>query len=294
MTPEPRGSRLADAAGIYSMVAVDQRESLRAMLREGTQHPVADRELSEFKVDVARVLSPRASGILIDVDYGLDPIVDAGALAPTCPVIVAVDRITYSPEGATLSTAVRPELLSRSWAPEIAGLKLLLLWTPEGWIGCSSDDVRDYIEACADAGVDSVLEVVVRGADAQVAAPEVQAALLVEAARDLNSYRPTLYKTEVPFRAEASSAQVTATSARITEAMDCPWVVLSSGVPAERFPLAVRDTRAGGARGFLAGRAIWGAAARSAAAERDRLLTGPAMMALDTLVDAAHTGAAAR
>jgi sulfofructosephosphate aldolase len=282
-------SRLADPTGIYSMVAVDQRESLRAMLAQTSDRPVTDQQLSDFKVDVARVLSPYATGMLIDLDYGLEPIVDAGVLAPTCPVIAAVDKITYDAAGITLTTAVRHELLNRSWSDQVAGLKLLLLWSPSGWIGCSSQDVRDYIDASREAGLDSVLEVVVRDADGGAPSSEDQAGLLIDAARDLAAYAPTLYKTEVPFRGEVESARVTEVSNRITEIMDCPWVILSSGVAPEKFATAVIDTRAGGARGFLAGRAIWGSAARAPHTDREKLLETGAVGALGALVNAAHS-----
>jgi sulfofructosephosphate aldolase len=36
-----------------------------------------------------------------------------------------------------------------------------------------------------------------------------------------------------------------------------PWVVLSQGVPQDEFPAAVETACRGGARGFLAGRALW-------------------------------------
>jgi sulfofructosephosphate aldolase len=50
---------------------------------------------------------------------------------------------------------------------------------------------------------------------------------------------------------------ITAVAARVTAVLDCPWVVLSSGVTADDFPAAVQACEAGGADGFLAGRAIW-------------------------------------
>ena len=36
-----------------------------------------------------------------------------------------------------------------------------------------------------------------------------------------------------------------------------PWVILSSGVAPDLFPRAVRAAMQSGARGFLAGRAVW-------------------------------------
>jgi sulfofructosephosphate aldolase len=43
----------------------------------------------------------------------------------------------------------------------------------------------------------------------------------------------------------------------ITAVLPVPLVVLSQGVPFDEFPQAVEDACKGGARGFLAGRALW-------------------------------------
>ena len=46
-------------------------------------------------------------------------------------------------------------------------------------------------------------------------------------------------------------------SARLTRTIQSPWVVLSSGVSPDDFPLAVEWACREGASGFLAGRAVW-------------------------------------
>ena len=89
---------LARANGTFAMLAIDQRESLRTLL-VAAGHGAADADLSAFKVAVARYLSPAASGMLVDRDYGLGAIVAADAVAPTCGLIVAVDRFTQAPGG---------------------------------------------------------------------------------------------------------------------------------------------------------------------------------------------------
>jgi sulfofructosephosphate aldolase len=50
---------------------------------------------------------------------------------------------------------------------------------------------------------------------------------------------------------------VVARCREITAVLPVPWVVLSQGVPFDEFPQAVEDACKGGARGFLAGRALW-------------------------------------
>jgi sulfofructosephosphate aldolase len=249
--------RMQDADGLYSMVAVDQRDSLRTMLAQSGSVPVTDDQMREFKVKVARALSPVASALLVDTDLALQPILDADALAEGCDLIVAVDAISYTPQGVAQATALRKDLLGEAWDERVAGLKFLLLWTPGQWLGCHQAEVQQFIDEAARAGVDSVLEVIVREADGSPPSPGRQAQLLVEAAKQTAPLGATLYKTEVPYRNQASSEDVTQASALITDSVTCPWVVLSSGVPGGQFPQAVQRTARGGAKGFLAGRAVW-------------------------------------
>jgi sulfofructosephosphate aldolase len=75
---------------------------------------------------------------------------------------------------------------------------------------------------------------------------------ILAAARELGATRPSLYKAQAPRKGD-----VVARCREITDALPVPWVVLSQGVPRDEFPQAVEDACKGGARGFLAGRALW-------------------------------------
>ena len=90
------------------MLALDQRESLRTMLagHAGAGETVPDGALTRFKVDAARILSPFASAVLLDVPFGLRPVLDAGALAPGSGLIVAADRLEQPPGGIVEDTAL--------------------------------------------------------------------------------------------------------------------------------------------------------------------------------------------
>ncbi|HEU5203476.1 MAG TPA: hypothetical protein VFU17_04210, partial [Candidatus Limnocylindrales bacterium] len=104
--PPDTGSGLAALArpsGAFAMVALDQRESLRTMLGGET---IADQALTTFKVDAARALTPHASAVLLDVAFGLGPVLEAGVLAGGCGLIVAADRLDQPPGGIVEDTAL--------------------------------------------------------------------------------------------------------------------------------------------------------------------------------------------
>jgi sulfofructosephosphate aldolase len=118
-------------------------------------------------------------------------------------------------------------------------------------------EIQQFVDEGLAAGVESVLEVIVRETDGSSPTPERQAELIVAAAQDLADFGATLYKAEVPFRNLASAEEVTRVSRELSAVIHSPWVVLSGGVKADDFAAAVEHTAAGGAEGFLAGRAVW-------------------------------------
>ena len=218
--------------GTYAMVAMDQRESLRTMFREHG-HDDSDERVRLFKTAVARELAPHASGFLIEPDFVADvrPLVPRG-------LIMAVDLLDQERGGIVEDT----QLDEIDELPDgVVALKLLVIWRDD-------DRRRERIEMCERFvalaqrhGVLSVLEPVVRE-DHQI----------LDAARELGATRPSLYKAQAP-----RAGDVVARCREITEALPVPWVVLSQGVPRDEFPQAVENACKGGARGFLAGRALW-------------------------------------
>jgi len=220
------------ANGTYAMVAMDQRESLRTMFREHG-HDDSDERVRLFKTAVARELAPHASGFLIEPDFVADvrPLVPRG-------LIMAVDLLEQERGGIVEDT----QLGEIDDVPDgVVALKLLVIWRDD-------DRRRERIEMCERFvalaqrhGVLSVLEPVVRE-DHQI----------LDAARELGATRPSLYKAQAP-----RAGDVVARCREITNALPVPWVVLSQGVPRDEFPQAVENACKGGARGFLAGRALW-------------------------------------
>ena len=220
------------ANSTYAMVAMDQRESLRTMFREHG-HDDSDERVRLFKTAVARELAPHASGFLIEPDFVADvrPLVPRG-------LIMAVDLLEQERGGIVEDT----QLDEIDDVPDgVVALKLLVIWRDD-------DRRRERIEMCERFvalaqrhGVLSVLEPVVRE-DHQI----------LDAARELGATRPSLYKCQAPRQGD-----VVARCREITAVLPVPWVVLSQGVPFDEFPQAVEAACKGGARGFLAGRALW-------------------------------------
>lgn len=121
---------VADERGIIAAAAMDQRGSLKKAIGKAKGGEATDAELIEFKVVGTRFLTPHASAILMDPEYGLDAI---KVKAPNAGVLLAYEKTGYD-----ASVAGRlPDLLS-SWsvarlvAAGADAIKILLYYSPDG------------------------------------------------------------------------------------------------------------------------------------------------------------------
>ena len=250
-------TKLARTSGALAMVAVDQREALRGMFAAHQSTPVPDSQLTQFKVDVARELSPYASALLVDQEFGIDPIIDQKALKNSCGLIAAADLLVGPPGGAATDTAVDPDVDAiRMRDIGSVGLKFLVLWRNDESPDVRARLVEDFNKLCMISGLPSIIEIIVKPPTDSSKSFNREEELIV-AAKEAAAWKPDLYKAEVPFHGEGDLSAITKNAERISEAIGSPWVVLSNGVKQPFFNEAVKACAMGGASGFLAGRAVW-------------------------------------
>src|ERR1035437_2710991 len=258
MTLERQLTSVVTPEGGFAIVALDQRESLREMFPpKAGGDLVDDAALRAFKASAAKILTPHASGVLLDRPYAVTNAAPPTMIADGCGLILAADKL-HSVRGAgvlssSLDTDVNLDFIRATGA---AAIKLLVIWRR----GIDHDRVRlveRFLELAEAAGVASFIEGIVRPALGEEwrSAAERHAAI-IEAATDL-SRGAGVYKAEVPGYVRGDLSRVREHAKSLTEVVDGPWVVLSSGVYEPDFADAVTESCAGGARGFLAGRAIW-------------------------------------
>jgi sulfofructosephosphate aldolase len=250
-------TKLARPSGALAMVAVDQREALRGMFAAHQSAPVPDSQLTKFKVDVARELSPFASALLVDQEFGIDAIVKEEALKGNCGLIAAADLLVGPPGGAATDTAVDPDVDPiRMRDINSVGLKFLVLWKNDESPEDRAKLVSEFNKLCQVSGLPSIIEIIVKPPTDTSRSFNREEELII-AAREAATWKPDLYKAEVPFHGEGDHSLITKNAERISEAIGSPWVVLSNGVKQPFFNDAVKACAIGGASGFLAGRAVW-------------------------------------
>ena len=120
---------VADEKGVIAALAIDQRGSLQKAIGKVKGSPASDAELSEFKSLVSEVLTPYASAILLDPEFGLQAV---GHRAPSAGVLLAYEKTGYD---ATVKGRL-PDLLPE-WSVRrlmLAGadvIKILLYYDPD-------------------------------------------------------------------------------------------------------------------------------------------------------------------
>ena len=287
-TPTSRRYGLADVArpsGGFAMLAVDQREAMRAMFAEHQSAPVTDQQLTDFKVAATRVLTPFASAVLVDKQFAFDAVVEADVVAPTCGLIAAADHfVAGNGEFVTaveIDHDVDPAAVREQGA---VAMKLLVIHRPDEAASGRIEMVEEFVDRCRAAGLVSIIEPVAKAPRAGGAWDAE--ACIIEAAQELGSLGADLYKAEVPYKGQGTEEQIRRACAQITEAVSSPWVVLSSGVPADLFPRSVELACREGASGFLAGRAVWASVIGSDDVERDlHEISIPRLQRLGQIVD---------
>ncbi len=262
-SPVSRLDAVATPDGRLAILAIDQRGTLRSML-QATAMPSTDADLSAFKVELVAALSPYASGVLLDNEYGTGPVNEVHALAEGTGLLVSSELSPGPKHGSEPVNVYIPER-GPAWIAEQGGaaLKFLVRWRPDRPVVFGTRDltaetmeaVAAAIAACRSAGMPAVIEPLIsKLPDEGSLASDYLADLVVESARRLATLQPDLLKLEWPGDA-ARCETITADLGAV------PWALLSAGVEFEQFCDRVVTALDAGAVGFIAGRAIWGEAA---------------------------------
>ncbi len=273
---------LSNEAGVIAAAAMDQRGSLTkgiAAAKGIPQDQVTDQQMEEFKTAVTRILTPHATAILLDPEWGLPA---AAARSANAGLLLAYEKTGYE---ATDKHRM-PDLLPHLSAKRIVDMgadavKILLYYTPY-----SPADVNDikhaFIERigaeCAAFDIPFFLEFVgydengadEKGLEYAKKKPSVVKGAMVEFSKP--QYQVDVLKVEVPINpayvegSRAFKGQVAYTRAQALDLFrECadeaskPFIYLSAGVTNEIFIENLEFAAASGTdySGVLCGRATW-------------------------------------
>ncbi len=268
-------SKPSSVSPLYG-VAVDQGSGLKAAIAEARGADAQDSDLFTFKKAVVECLSPEASMLLVDAQYGRDllPHYD-----PACEKLLAYEADVYRINTPERITALPDNLTIADYAGlGVRRLKFFLYYGPRSAGETNAKKqalVRDLGQQCADHGIEFLFEPIVYHDDIEDAASyafaKLKPELVMEATREFAdpAYRIDVLKVEIPVNLAYVTGFGTSEFSR-DEALEAfryaaavantgPIVYLSAGVSVEWFEESLRLARKAGveAAGFMCGRAIW-------------------------------------
>jgi len=279
---QKRMQALANDRGVIAAAAMDQRGSLQKSLAAGRGVDVKEitpAMMSEFKVAVSKVLTPHASAILLDPEFGLEA---AKARSSNAGLLLAYELSGYD----NTRPGRLPDLLPHVSAKRIVdwgadAVKILIYYTP--YEDAHINDVKHaFIERigaeCETLEIPFFLEFVgydpkggdEKGLEYAKAKPEIVKRSMEEFSKP--QYRVDVLKVEVPVNAEyveGSSVYKGQKAYTRDEALkhfrdaaaiaSKPFIYLSAGVGNAQFTESLK--MASEARtdysGVLCGRATW-------------------------------------
>jgi tagatose 1,6-diphosphate aldolase len=272
---------VSDSRGVIAAAAMDQRGSLRSAIAKDKgidKKAVTQEMMEEFKVAVTRVLTPHASAILLDPEYGLPA---ARQRAKNAGLLLAYENSGYD----NTRPGRLPDLLDHYSVRRLVAdgadcIKILLYYTPfdpqdindrkQAWVErigseCIASDVPFFLELVAyEEGVDE------KGPAFAKKKPDAVTRSMEEFSKP--QYAVDVLKVEVP----VNMAFVKGTAAckgesvytrdeakehfrKSAAAAKKPFIYLSAGVSNETFTETLDLAAESGVNfsGVLCGRATW-------------------------------------
>jgi tagatose 1,6-diphosphate aldolase len=273
--------QIATASGRLAVVAADHGDPLVEML-DDLGLPSGHDAQRAFKADLVDTVGRDASAVLLDPDVSLPALVDRGLVGRDVGLLVRIEADGFAVQDGLRRTGMIPELGAlgaRARGATAAKLMVFLRADREDLDGYTADLVRATLEDCRRAELLCVAELMTYRLEDE--SPQTFAArkadLVTDGARLLQECGCKLLKLEYPGSAEAC--------ARVTDALDVPWALLSAGVDHDAFCDQLRAAMDGGAEGFIAGRSLWKEAVALPAEERRRFLDGTARRRLEALLE---------
>src|SRR6201997_1328556 len=277
-----RMKALANKAGVIAAAAMDQRGSLQKSLAAAKgvdKKQVTDEMMSEFKVAISKVLTPHASAILLDPQWGLPA---AKARSSNAGLLLAYELSGYD----NTQPGRLPDLLPHVSAKRIVdwgadAVKILIYYSP--YDDARVNDIKhafiERIDAeCETNGIPFFLEFVgydpkggdEKGLEFAKAKPEIVKRSMMEFSKP--QYKVDVLKVEVPINAEyveGSSVYKGQKAYSREEALHLfrkaaavaskPFIYLSAGVSNAQFIESLHMANESGTEysGVLCGRATW-------------------------------------
>ena len=261
---------ISNANGTLTMVALDQNSSMISMIKDSlkrrgeAREPTFD-EIVDAKVTLARALAPRGSAVLVDAYYGAWNTVASFSLPRDVGLLVRVEKSGggKNSHGAPLGEIEPGWSVGKIKRMGADAVKLLAQFEPTEPESAEHQFalIQQVYTDCQKHDILMLLETVAFPFDGEKKDSksfiERKAATVIESARQLSRFCD-IYKAEFPGNlGKETDQQLKENLAKLNEASERAWVLLSAGVDFPDYKRQVEMAVQAGASGVLGGRAFW-------------------------------------
>ncbi|MEH7083514.1 tagatose-bisphosphate aldolase [Neobacillus drentensis] len=269
--------RLSDENGVIGALAIDQRGSLKKMIASGGARHVGDEGIIRFKELVSEELTPFATAILLDPEYGLPA---AKVRNRDSGLLVAYEKTGYDASEVGRLPDLLPEWSVKRLKEEGAdAIKFLLYYDVD-----EDEKINNYKHVymervgseCAAEDIPFFLEIVSYDAEnddvKSKAYAKVKPHKVIGAMKEFSKqqYHVDVLKVEIPVdmnfvegytegEVVYSKEEAASYFKEQSEATELPFIFLSAGVSAKLFQETLKFAKESGStfNGVLCGRATW-------------------------------------
>ncbi len=255
---------LRDESGRFRVLAIDHRDSLRQFLARGRpadgagDESVTDDQITAMKIELVGAVSPFATGVMLEPEYSIPQVIEAGALASGVGFFAALESQGYLDDpGAGPTTVLEGWSVAAAAASGASCAKVLLPFHPDHPLAVEQERVAvDLLAESHEVGIPLVMEPLFFG----LASPEDRLRVVLETAERFAALGPDLLK--LPFPVDplvvTDRAAWLDSCRQVTARCSMPWALLSGGGDFDLFLDQVRVSTEAGCSGFMVGRALWG------------------------------------
>ncbi len=241
--------------GKFKVLALDQNNSFRKFLqawldKTNQNRKPTDQEITDAKLQITKTLSPEATAVLLDGQYGLEQAIKADAVFPECSLIGRLEKSVSAGEKAQIETKWS---VTRIKEIGCQAVKVLLFMdvADEAFTTDQIKFIKQVQQQCKDEDILLMIE--------ELSFPKKEESLqsdeyktrkqqnILDSARLLEEYADIL-KLEYP---GDKNLQI------LRDSITKPWVLLSAGQDYEVFKSQLQQAMKFGCGGFMAGRGIF-------------------------------------
>ena len=258
--------------GRFGVLAIDHRDSLRAVLAPDDPDSVGVEDITDLKRELVGALASGATGVMLEPEYSIPQLLD-GTLPDGVGFTAALEAQGYASAPEAGATQILEGWSVESAAESgAAAAKLLVFYRPDRPVHAEAQErvAAGILAECRRVGIPLVLEPLFYGLDD----PSTRRWLVIETVERFAAMDPHLLKLPFPVDPahEPDRAVWAAACADITERCAMPWTLLSGGGNYQSYRDQVETAVSAGCSGFMAGRALWGEAALAPQPERTRII----------------------